>query len=370
MASKTLLRLNAQKLQLLNLATDTGVVVNNAIVVATLTDIDGTVVPELNGVTLSSIDTNGNYSYTIPATFSPASRDDYLCLITASVGGVLMMTLNQSISVSDRTDLSSTSVASGSVSGRVLLSDLIPFIITPAGTVPLANAKFIALYLNNTGSTGNVDLLDSATGLAYVVPTGKVAIVSSGSVYNSNASQSVDYFAIKVASNYYRVANSATMSLNGSGLSSMGLLLNAGEGLAINATQTSQNAFARVLEFDAASGLKQGRILSLAFGDNTLYTAPDGKTACILSTSFGAVDGLNTGVVFLCNDTASSPTYIINVVRRNGSPGTTNRAIAPTAITAHTRQSLQFNAGLAAGDFININTTGGTETAWVMVVEI
>jgi hypothetical protein len=103
MASKVLLRLNQQKLQLLGLITDAGVYVNNAVVVAMLTDIDGVVVPEVNGVTLASFSSTGDYSYTIAATFDDPARDDYLCLITATVGGNLVLTINQAISVQDRT---------------------------------------------------------------------------------------------------------------------------------------------------------------------------------------------------------------------------------------------------------------------------
>jgi hypothetical protein len=99
---KTLYRLNAQKLQLLGLVDDTGAVVNTATVLATMTDQGGNALTELNGVTLAIADSNGDYSYTIPATFSPPNGN-YVCVITASVGGVLKLTINQPITVADRT---------------------------------------------------------------------------------------------------------------------------------------------------------------------------------------------------------------------------------------------------------------------------
>lgn len=99
---KTLYNKNAQKLQLLTLTTDAGVIVNNAVVTATMNDQGGSPITELNGATLASIDSNGNYSYTIPATFNQPCGS-YVCVITASLSGVLTLTINQPITVADRT---------------------------------------------------------------------------------------------------------------------------------------------------------------------------------------------------------------------------------------------------------------------------
>jgi hypothetical protein len=98
---KTLYRFNSQKLQLLSLTTDAGAVISNATVTATMNDQSGTPVTELSGATLASIDANGNYSYTIPASFNQPCGN-YVCTITASVAGVLTLTIAQPITVSDR----------------------------------------------------------------------------------------------------------------------------------------------------------------------------------------------------------------------------------------------------------------------------
>jgi hypothetical protein len=95
-------RENRQKIQLLALTTDLGAVISNAVVTATMNDQSGTPLPEINAAVLPSIDSNGNYSYEIPATFNPPIGN-YVCVITASVAGVPTLKINQPITVADRT---------------------------------------------------------------------------------------------------------------------------------------------------------------------------------------------------------------------------------------------------------------------------
>jgi hypothetical protein len=104
-ATITLFPKNEQKLQLIGLKDDAGVVITGALVKATMNDRSGSAVAEINNVTLADIG-SGNYSYTVPATFNPEvapSAQPYTCIITASVSGVLKLTINQAVIVSPRT---------------------------------------------------------------------------------------------------------------------------------------------------------------------------------------------------------------------------------------------------------------------------
>src|SRR4051812_45821462 len=150
--SKILLNLNAQKLQLLSLHTDDGTIVNNAVVKATLTDMAGAIVPEVNNVTLANINVNGDYSYTIPATLNQAPRDDYRCVITATVGGVLILTQNEPVTIEDRVDVGPASLVATTVNFRPLVSADIPN--NAANTTGTAsNVTGIVAIVN--GGTGN-----------------------------------------------------------------------------------------------------------------------------------------------------------------------------------------------------------------------
>lgn len=110
MARVVLYQGTQQRLQLLGLQQDTGtpaapnlVPVNNATVVANMTNLDGTSIPEITNLTLPNADTAGDYQATIAATFNPRQSDRYICVITVTVGGTLVKTIYANVSVEQAT---------------------------------------------------------------------------------------------------------------------------------------------------------------------------------------------------------------------------------------------------------------------------
>lgn len=103
MADVVLFRLNRSKLQLLGLKNDLGVFVNSATVLASMLDLNGAAIPEITNATLVSINSSGDYSYTIPGTFSPAAGFGYMCKITATADGLPDLEIEKPVTVEVRT---------------------------------------------------------------------------------------------------------------------------------------------------------------------------------------------------------------------------------------------------------------------------
>lgn len=90
---------NEQKLQLLGLKDDQGNPVNNAVVTATLRDAGGNVIAGVNGVGLTNINANGDYSFTITAaSFAPAAQPA-TCTFVVTIGGIVKLTLAVAVSI-------------------------------------------------------------------------------------------------------------------------------------------------------------------------------------------------------------------------------------------------------------------------------
>ncbi len=147
--------------------------------------------------------------------------------------------------------------------------------------------------------------------------------------------------------------------------------MEAGEILAVNiGTNAVMNVFATVIVFDDTSALSSRKIANLASGDQTLFTVGGGKSVYFVSQGFVALGGGTTAVNFF-NSTANTRAYVVNVVPSGGSVALTNKVsttVSASTLTAAVSVSLP---GMAAGDFLNINSDGGVagQFAWVNVVE-
>jgi len=225
------------------------------------------------------------------------------------------------------------------------------------------NAKYINAEAASV-ATGDNDL--------YTVPTGKKALFFGHSAFNTSGGNISYFFQIKVSSVYYRITSTTTLATQV--LTTLSattvMVLDAGEILSINtATTNGLNVMPRVLEFDATfNGIKTSRILTLANGDNTIYTVPAGKTAMLL----GSLDIQSDQQIRIVNDSGGNRTYTPYVVPSGGAVATSNQINAAVTIADNVLTAFTCNTTLDAGDFIVINTDAGTatQTAWVNYAEI
>ena len=139
--------------------------------------------------------------------------------------------------------------------------------------------------------------------------------------------------------------------------------------MSLSQRTTENQSFLLSYLFDDSVTFFSAILLSLASGDNTVYTVPSSTTAALVDQT-GALSG-NTPAIYV-NTSGGSRTINWNMVPSGGSPGSTNQTTASSAIGTNGRGSLGFNApNLGAGDFVNINTDANTATqiAWVNVME-
>jgi hypothetical protein len=237
--------------------------------------------------------------------------------------------------------------------------------LTPAGTIA-PNAVFKS-SIKTFSATGNSDL--------YTCPANKRAIVTEMTVFNGHATNSSTLVAmLKIGGVYYPASASASVGAQQTGSRSVTYVLEAGEILAVNMTQQPFNVVVSIMEFDNTSNLKSAKLTTptLASGDNTIYTVPNGKSALVLNNTLTMCSGTQ-GTFTAGNNSGGNITYKWNVVPSGGSVGTTNQMSASVTISngAGSSQTLTgFTMG--AGDFISVNASAGTsdQIAFVTVVEI
>ena len=221
--------------------------------------------------------------------------------------------------------------------------------------------------LLNAGA-GTSDLSGPASGKRWLVQSYRFVNVTGGSITAtiqifSGAAQTVAQIVVGAGQT---LSGAVTMPI-----------LESGEKLYINVNASGLHAFFQVLEFATASNLKSAKLLSLAAGNNTLYTCPSGKTAIAVGwDSAGRFSRLGNNL-FYRNDSGSTRTIYANHVPSGGSvvaPGSST-SNALTASTVSVAASVLHDPGTAlsleAGDFININTDANTafQTAWINIVE-
>lgn len=205
----------------------------------------------------------------------------------------------------------------------------------------------------------------------YTVPANKKAIIVTNATraYNPSAGSISFYAEIKVSGVYYRTGASTTIATgvgSGANLLSQPMIINAGESISVNTSTTAGlNITTSVVEFDSISPFSIARILSLANGDNSLYTVTSGKSGCIIA------NGL-LGAVSVFNGSGSSVNLIVYDVPSGGSSGSTNQLFASTALANVTATTFNTSATFSSGDSLVVNSNSGTagQVAWVNYFEV
>ncbi len=215
--------------------------------------------------------------------------------------------------------------------------------------------------MQNAGS-GDVDV--------YTVPSGRRASVVGFQGYNSAGTTTTVYGQIKVSATYYPIStqisiNTVTGSNN---LTSMSIIAEAGESLGIHTSQAGMNLFLRIIEWDNTELPKSPRLLTLATGDNTLYTCPANTRTTMLSSQFQA----NGPGIFIVNRTGTTRTYNLFIVPSGGASGTGNKFENAISVNDLSQGLVGIPCCLSAGDFVVINTDANTagQTVYLNVMEI
>jgi hypothetical protein len=243
--------------------------------------------------------------------------------------------------------------------GAGVLGFTTPTVLTPL----IYNSVPVSSFFSNCGS-GNVDL--------YTVPSDKKLLVSYQlNFYNNTAGPLDIYLAIKVSGTYYKISNTSTIAANtsaGAQLPSV-IVLNAGETIAVVTTGAGINVALQLHEFSDTEKIKTERILSLANGDNTLYTVPANKKAIILSTT-NYITG-NPGTISVSNYSGGTRTLKFYSVKSGNAISDSYKIAGNTSISNNATGSGNVNQSLTEGDFLALNTNAASnQIAWVTLFEI
>lgn len=235
----------------------------------------------------------------------------------------------------------------------------------------LPGCKFVGATLANVGS-GDVDL--------YTCPAGKRAYVVQILLLNNDGVNTLTYFPeIKVSGTYYRINTTGTVnpSTYAKPINSLNynLCLEAGESFSMNINQSSQTIWLAVIEFDNIASLSTHKLLTLASGDNTIYTVPAGKTAILLNGNAMQTAGSSAlSLISYYNTSGSARSIKFYIVKSGDSTGSTNQSYQNASVSNNNTLLAIFQgcATLAAGDFVVINTDSNAagQVAWANVLEI
>ena len=100
MSAMVLYKKNEQKIQYIGLKDDTGAYVNNATMTATMKDLQGGTITEINNLALNYVaQSSGNYEGIVAATFDPPAGIGYVCIVEATVGGSLKKHIEKQVIV-------------------------------------------------------------------------------------------------------------------------------------------------------------------------------------------------------------------------------------------------------------------------------
>lgn len=239
------------------------------------------------------------------------------------------------------------------------------YLLSLPGGICLQNVKYPRGALNAVAS-GNQDV--------YTVPAGRRAIVLTSSLYNGSVSTSTLVQKWKISGTYYNTNFSAislaTVTYLGD-TSDGGFIMEAGESISWNGTQSSLNAWVQLIEIDNTAPIKTVKTIGSLNGDQTVYTCPVGKKAVVLKAN-GQIEGANNAGCFISNDSGGSIISNLYFVASGGSKGVGN--LYRGSLTTTTGTASRINAGvvLSAGDFVvwNCNTTNANALCALTVMEI
>lgn len=226
-----------------------------------------------------------------------------------------------------------------------------------------SSAEYLQVYQALLGN-GDTDL--------YTVPAGKRVIVALTTFYNTTATPRNGRTQVKISGTYYAISQSTSLGANAA--APVGTLLNtileAGDILAVNVdTGAAINVEFRLIQFNNTFGLRTARLLTVANGNNTVYTVPVGKHTIALN---------NSPFVSPANDT------VIGFVNRSGGPRSVQGFFTPnggtpiqfsnTAALADGSISFVTRCGpslLNPGDAVVVatNSAAAEQTAWFNLYE-
>lgn len=236
------------------------------------------------------------------------------------------------------------------------------------GGIPLTGVKY-PMVMGSAIATGTTDLVLSS-GAVATVPTGKRWLITCCEAFNTSAGSITWNLQVKISGTYYRLMTSVTTLTNAAANNTLcGYIAEAGETIAVNTTTTNGlNLYVQVVEFDSTCALKASKLLSLAVGNNTVYTCPALTSAFLpgVTATFS-----NPSAIYI-NTSGGARTISWNIVPSGGAVGTGNQITPATSVSDVTRNQQAICTSLSAGDFLSINTDANTATqmAFIIVMEI
>lgn len=223
--------------------------------------------------------------------------------------------------------------------------------VTFNGYIPLPGMVLKNSFTSNAGS-GDVDL--------YTAPANTRAYINGSFVNNTAGTSTSIFFEIKVSGVYYKMSATQSRSTGTSTTVSLNIVLEPGESIAINTTQSGMNVWLGITEFPSNLKFYSPKILALTSGDNTLYTAPANTKAFTTQINVfnncGTTIVLNSYIVPSGNSTSSGNQYRVNTSVLNGALNTLGNT----------------GFGFGAGDFIVLNSDTATagQLAWLNIQEM
>lgn len=244
-------------------------------------------------------------------------------------------------------------------------------IYSPCGGIALSGAKFVQGFGFSLAANATTDI--------YTAPANKRAIIFPAYGANCSATPATITYQpkLKVSGTYYNIGASNSSSMNQLILStSYPIILEPGESVSVNMAAGSSTANTYgfpILEFDSNIPLKTAKLLTLASGNNTLYTCPANTKAFILDVNCAMASNTGLGQFYYANTSGGALTRRWNIVNSAGSiaPGTSaslSASISSGGIDIAGTNSCCLNAT----DFISINVSAATATqsAWVNLMEV
>lgn len=228
-----------------------------------------------------------------------------------------------------------------------------------SGDIPLDTAGYIRISGGNL-PTGYTDL--------YTVPAGKRLLVRSISYRNEGVGTVTVRAQLKSSGVYYPLQSNTTTIGAGanSGVLAFGtpLVLDAGESLAVQTAEFSGlNFWAKATPYANTYPLRSQKTLTLASGDNTIYTCSNAR-----GTQIGYAPS-DTGTIFIGNSSGITRNYNIYVVPSGQSVAAQYRIVS-SSITNGGIANTACAVALSLGDFIVVNMDGGGDQfAYITVFE-
>jgi len=132
----------------------------------------------------------------------------------------------------------------------------------------------------------------------YTCPPNRRAFIYNYSIFNPGAIPNATTLYVKIGGVYYQisVAVLTTGGTNTQANQNPFWVLEGGQSYSANSGNGGQTVFLNIIEFDGAAPLRTVYLLSLAAGDNVLYTCPTGKSA-ICNTNISALNLYSSYVV-------------------------------------------------------------------------